>query len=172
MVVLKILIDLQHFLPYRRCILKIHFLQFSNSWYMLKTIEFKLKVSIQETHFIIKKNWIYTKYVFWKDTFYNFINFNLYYKCFLNLILCWRYLFKRHLLQFQNNWIYTKHVFLKRYLLQFHKSWYILKVSFQKKPSTISQMLIYIISISWIWFYIESVFQKTPSTIPKKLNLY
>ena len=42
---------------------------------------------------------------------------------------------KGHLSQFQKNPIYTKGV---------------------STPSTISQILIYITSVSWFWFYIES----------------
>ena len=63
MVVEKILIDLQYFLPYRRYLLNRHLPQFSNPLYTFKKIEFKLKVSLEETPSTISKNWIYTKVV-------------------------------------------------------------------------------------------------------------
>ena len=56
MVVEKILIDLQHFLPRGRCLLKRHLSQISNSWYAFKRIEFELKVSLQETSSTIPEN--------------------------------------------------------------------------------------------------------------------
>ena len=77
MVVGKILIDLQQFLPCGKCLLKRHFPQFSKSWYIFKRIEFKLKVSLQETPSTIPENWIYTKSVSWKDTFHNSIKSNM-----------------------------------------------------------------------------------------------
>ena len=70
MVVGKILIDLWHFWPRRMYLLNRHLPQFSKSWYIFKKIEFKLKVSLQETPSTIPKNWIYIKCVSWKDTFH------------------------------------------------------------------------------------------------------
>ena len=42
-----------------------------------------------------------------------------------------------------------------RHFPQFHKIQYILKMSLKETPFTISQVLIYTTSVSWIWFYIE-----------------
>ena len=102
--------DILNLILYWKCLFKRHFPQFLNLRYTIKRIEFKLKVSLQET---------------------------------LSTIL--------------ENWIYSQMCLLKRQFPQIHKIQYILKVSLEKTSSIISQILIYITSVSWIWFYIEGV---------------
>ena len=70
MVVEKIFIDLRQFWSCGSCLFKRYLPQFLKSWYIFKIIEFKLKVSLQETPSTISKNLIYIKSVSWKDTFH------------------------------------------------------------------------------------------------------
>ena len=137
MVVGKILIDLRQFWPRGRCLLKRHLPQFSKSWYIFKKIEFKLKVSLQETPSTIPKNWIYIKCVSWKDIFPRDKNSNMKrhlpqfdkFECLMILKL--KMSLEKTLSTIPKNFNLYKRCHLKRHFPQFHKFQYILKVSLQ-----------------------------------------
>ena len=108
--------------------LKRHFSQFHK-------IQYISKVSFQETSFTISQILIYTINVFWIWFYIECISF---------------YNFKKNKIGFILN------VSLRN---TFHNStkFNVLKLYLQETFFTISQILIYTTSVSWIWFYIEIV---------------
>ena len=98
---------------YWMCLLKTHLPRFHKIQYILKETSRDIFYISQKLGFILK--------VSFQDTFSTISQILIYTTtCLLNLILYWRCLFKRHLLQFPKNWIYIEDV--SRHFSQFHKN--------------------------------------------------